>query len=260
MVELQEVGVRLGGAARSTTVLDRFSLHIPEGALAVVLGPSGCGKSTLLNVIAGFVPPHAGHIRVQGRGVTGPGADRGLVFQDDALLPWQDVLANVAFPLQLRGIKKPEREARARESLALVGLSGVEHRPVWELSGGMRQRVGIARALTADPAVLLMDEPFGALDALTRERMQELLLRVWHATGKTIVLVTHGIEEAVFLATDLVVLSRGPSRIVERRALDFGRRHAQGTPARQIKSDPAFIGAREAVLSTVFAQEESEPA
>ncbi|MET0348552.1 MAG: taurine ABC transporter ATP-binding subunit [Rhizobacter sp.] len=259
MVELQEVGVRLGGAARSTTVLDRFSLQVPEGALAVVLGPSGCGKSTLLNVIAGFVPPSAGRILVQGREVTGPGADRGLVFQDDALLPWQDVLANVAFPLQLRGIARPEREARARESLALVGLSGVEHRPVWELSGGMRQRVGIARALAADPEVLLMDEPFGALDALTRERMQELLLRVWRATGKTLLVVTHDVEEAVFLATDLVLLSRNPGRIARHLSLDFGGRHAEGERARAVKSSPAFVDVREQVLSAVLAQE-PEPA
>ena len=260
MVELQAVTVGYRGAAASTTavgttVLDGIDWQVPAGALAVLLGPSGCGKSSLLNVIAGFIAPSGGRVAVAGRPVTGPGADRGVVFQDDALLPWLDVLGNVALPLRLRGGGRTAREDRARHFLQLVGLEGFESRPVWELSGGMRQRVGIARALAADPEVLLMDEPFGALDALTRERMQELLLKVWHATGKTIVLVTHGVEEAVFLATDLVVLSRRPARIVEHRVLDFGRRHAQGEGARAIKSLPDFVSVREQVLGTVYAQD-----
>ena len=262
MVELQAVTVGYRGAAGSATavntpVLDAISWQVPQGALAVLLGPSGCGKSSLLNVIAGFVTPSGGRASVSGRPITGPGADRGVVFQDDALLPWLDVLSNVALPLRLRGGGRAAREDRARGLLALVGLEGFESRPVWELSGGMRQRVGIARALAADPEVLLMDEPFGALDALTRERMQELLLNVWRATGKTIVLVTHGVEEAVFLATDLVVLSRRPARIVTHRALDFGRRHAQGEAARAIKSLPEFVAVREEVLGAVFAQDET---
>lgn len=262
MVELQAVTVGYRGAAGSTTavntpVLDAIDWQISQGALAVLLGPSGCGKSSLLNVIAGFVTPSGGRASVSGRAITGPGADRGVVFQDDALLPWLDVLNNVALPLRLRGGGRAAREDKAREFLALVGLEGFESRPVWELSGGMRQRVGIARALAADPEVLLMDEPFGALDALTRERMQELLLKVWQATGKTIVLVTHGVEEAVFLATDLVVLSRRPARIVQHRLLDFGRRHAQGEAARAIKSLPEFVAVREQVLGAVFAQDEA---
>ena len=255
MVELERVVAGYGDAASSTTVLDQISLTVPDGGLVVLLGPSGCGKSSLLNIIAGFVPLRAGRATVSGRAITGPGADRGVVFQDDALLPWLDVIGNVALPLQLKGLTRSAREAQAREFLDLVGLQGFERRAIWELSGGMRQRVGIARALAADPEVLLMDEPFGALDALTRERMQELLLKVWRATGKTIVLVTHGVEEAVFLATDLVLLSPRPARIALHLPLQFGRRHADGEDARTIKSLPEFVATREHVLASVFEQD-----
>ncbi len=255
MVELEQVEAGYGDEPGSATVLDKLSLQVPAGGLVVLLGPSGCGKSSLLNVIAGFVPLRAGRARIAGRPITGPGADRGVVFQDDALLPWLNVLGNVALPLRLQGLERAAREERARHFLGLVGLAGHDTRAIWELSGGMRQRVGIARALAADPQVLLMDEPFGALDALTRERMQELLLRLWRSTGKTIVLVTHGVEEAVFLATHLVVLTRRPARIALHLPLDFGRRHADGEPARAIKSLPAFVATRERVLAAVFEQD-----
>nr|WP_219851653.1 ATP-binding cassette domain-containing protein [Methylibium rhizosphaerae] len=246
-----------GNTADPTTVLDTLSLTVPDGSITVLLGPSGCGKSSLLNLIAGFLPLRSGRACVSGRPIAGPGADRGVVFQDDALLPWLDVLGNVALPLRLRGLPRREREERARHFLGLVGLRDQAGRAVWELSGGMRQRVGIARALAADPEVLLMDEPFGALDALTRERMQELLLQVWAATGKTIVLVTHGVEEAVFLATDLVLLSPRPARIVEQLSLGFAHRFAAGEPARRLKSLPEFVAARERVLGAVLAFEDA---
>lgn len=263
MLDIQQLTIAYPAPAGSnpaekTVVVDSLTLSVPAGRLLVVLGPSGCGKSTLLSAIAGFVKPSGGEILVNGKAVTGPGADRGVVFQDDALLPWLDVLGNVAFPLELQGLQRPAREQRARQALAQVDLPGIEKRAIWELSGGMRQRVGLARALTADPQVLLLDEPFGALDALTRERMQQLLLRLWQTTGKTVVLVTHDVEEAVFLATDLIVLSRAPAKITRRWHPDFGSRAASGELPRTIKSSPAFIALREEVLEIVHSLEPQE--
>jgi taurine transport system ATP-binding protein len=251
-LELDRISAQYPGAA--LPVLQDLSLRLGPDQLTVALGPSGSGKTSLLNLIAGFVAPSAGSIRLDGAPVQGPGADRGVVFQDDVLLPWQNVVQNVAFGLQLAGVARPVREARARELLTLVGLGAFGERRVWELSGGQKQRVGLARALAADPRVLLMDEPFGALDAFTREQMQELLLNVWRRTAKPVFLITHDIEEAVFLATELILLAPNPGRIVERLALDFGRRFANGEPARAIKSDPRFIETREHVLARVFSQ------
>jgi taurine transport system ATP-binding protein len=251
-LELERVSAHYPGAA--LPVLQDISLSLGPNQLTVALGPSGSGKTSLLNLIAGFVPPSAGHIHLDGQPVHGPGADRGVVFQDDVLLPWQNVQQNVAFGLALAGISRPVREARAQALLALVGLAHVGERRVWELSGGQKQRVGLARALAADPRLLLMDEPFGALDAFTREQMQTLLLNVWKRTAKPVFLITHDIEEAVFLATELVLLAPAPGRIIERLSLEFGRRFAEGEPARAIKSDPLFIETREHVLSRVFSQ------
>lgn len=252
LLELERISAQYPGTAEP--VLTDISLSLGPQQLLVALGPSGSGKTTLLNLIAGFVAPSAGSITLDRHPVCGPSAERGVVFQDDALLPWQNVLDNVAFGLQLAGVERSKREARARELLSLVDLAGFEKRRIWELSGGQKQRVGLARALAADPRVLLMDEPFGALDAFTREQMQELLLQVWQRTDKPVFLITHDIEEAVFLATDLVLLSPNPGRISERLHLDFGRRYAAGESARAIKSDPRFIETREHVLAEVFAE------
>ena len=237
--------------------LSDINLTLDSGELLVVLGPSGCGKTTLLNLVAGFLPARSGSIVLNGRPVTGPGAERGVVFQNEGLLPWRTVEDNVALGLQLAGMDKPARREIARQMLRNVGLEGAEKRFIWQLSGGQRQRVGIARALAADPQLLLLDEPFGALDAFTREQMQTLLLTLWKASGKQVLLITHDIEEAVFLATELVLLSPGPGRITERLRLDFGRRFANGEPCRSIKSDPEFIARREYVLSRVFEEREA---
>ncbi|AKE97158.1 taurine ABC transporter ATP-binding subunit [Cronobacter sakazakii] len=253
MLQVSHLHARFDGKP----ALADISLTLNDGELLVVLGPSGCGKTTLLNLIAGFLPVETGSITLDGRAVTGPGADRGVVFQHEGLLPWRSVLDNVAFGLQLQGVGREERRALARQMLAKVGLEGAENRFIWQLSGGQRQRVGIARALAADPQLLLLDEPFGALDAFTREQMQTLLLRLWATSGKKVLLITHDIEEAVFMATDLVLLSPGPGRVQERLSLDFARRFVAGEPARAIKSDPAFIARREYVLSRVFELRES---
>jgi len=252
LLQLERISAQYPGAAEP--VLSDISLSLGPQQLLVALGPSGSGKTSLLNLIAGFVSPSAGRITLDGVPVQGPGAERGVVFQDDALLPWQDVLANVAFGLELAGVPRAQREQKAREMLALVDLADFAERRIWQLSGGQKQRVGLARALAADPRVLLMDEPFGALDAFTREQMQELLLQVWQRTAKPVFLITHDIEEAVFLATDLILLAPNPGRVVERLHLDFGQRYAAGESARSIKSDPRFIETREHVLARVFSQ------
>lgn len=235
-------------------VLENLSLQLKSDDLLVILGPSGCGKTTLLNLVAGFIKPVKGRIELDGKTVDGPGAERGVISQQDALLPWLNVLDNVAFGLQLQGVAKAERQQTARQLLSLVGLQSFEAHPVWALSGGMKQRVSLARALAANPQLLLMDEPFGALDAFTREQMQELLLKVWKQTRKQVLLITHDIEEAVFLASELVLMTPRPGKIVERLSLDFGQRYSNGESARQIKSDPAFIKTREQVLAWFFGQ------
>ncbi|EPK8632895.1 taurine ABC transporter ATP-binding subunit, partial [Klebsiella pneumoniae] len=179
------------------------------------------------------------------------------VFQNEGLLPWRNVQDNVALGLQLAGVDKAQRRQAAAQMLKKVGLEGAEKRFIWQLSGGQRQRVGIARALAANPQLLLLDEPFGALDAFTREQMQTLLLKLWHETGKQVLLITHDIEEAIFMATELVLLSPGPGRVVERLRLDFSRRFVAGESCRSIKSDPRFIEQREYILSRVFDQREA---
>ena len=253
MLQISHLNASYGGKP----VLEDINLTLDSGELLVVLGPSGCGKTTLLNLIAGFVPYQHGSIMLAGSKVEGPGAERGVVFQNEGLLPWRNVQDNVTFGLQLTGMEKPQRQRIAQEMLQKVGLEGAEKRFIWQLSGGQRQRVGIARALAANPQLLLLDEPFGALDAFTREQMQTLLLRLWHETGKQVLLITHDIEEAVFMATELVLLSPGPGRVLERLPLEFGRRFVAGESCRSIKSDPQFIAQREYVLSRVFEQREA---
>lgn len=253
MLQISHLSADYGGKP----ALADINLTLESGELLVVLGPSGCGKTTLLNLIAGFVPYQHGSITLEGQRVTGPGAERGVVFQNEGLLPWRNVQDNVALGLQLAGVDKAQRRQAAAQMLKKVGLEGAEKRFIWQLSGGQRQRVGIARALAANPQLLLLDEPFGALDAFTREQMQTLLLKLWHETGKQVLLITHDIEEAIFMATELVLLSPGPGRVVERLPLDFSRRFVAGESCHSIKSDPRFIEQREYILSRVFDQREA---
>ncbi|MCQ0988744.1 taurine ABC transporter ATP-binding protein [Jiella marina] len=238
--------------------LRRVDLTIEPGDFTVALGASGCGKSTLLNLIAGFLAPSSGDIRLDGAAVEGPSADRSVVFQKHALLPWLNVIDNVAFGLKLQGTPKEQRYEVAEKFIGLLGLAGFEKSPVYSLSGGMQQRVGIARALTCDPKLLLMDEPLGALDALTRERAQELILRIWKDTGKSVFFITHSVEEALFMGTRLIVMSPRPGRIAHTFDLPFSQRFCDGEPARQIKASSDFVSLREEVLAIIFADEEEE--
>ncbi len=195
--------------------LSEISLSIEDGAFVSILGPSGCGKSTLLYIVGGFVNPTQGVAKMKGRAITGPGPDRGPVFQEFALFPWKSVLGNVMYGPRQQGVKAAEAEAQGRALIEMVGLKGFEHFYPKELSGGMKQRVALARTLAYHPAVLLMDEPFGALDAHTRTRLQNDLLNIWERDRKTVLFVTHSVEEAVFLSDKVVVMTRAPGRIKE---------------------------------------------
>jgi taurine transport system ATP-binding protein len=250
-LDIQGLSVRYRSATGIVEALSGIGLAIDDRDFVVAIGASGCGKTTLLSVIAGFLPPSEGTVRLHGREVRGPGADRGVVFQRHALMPWLDVVDNVAFALKMRGLGRSERRDIAAEKLRLVGLAGFERKMIYELSGGMQQRVGIARALASDPDVLLMDEPLGSLDALTREQLQELILAVWDSTGKIIVFITHSVEEAVFLATRLIVMTPRPGRIEKTYRPEFSRRYLAGGNARAVKSHPDFISIREQVLADI---------
>ena len=222
-IEIDKLHIRLGEGSQAFDAVQDVSLSIAPGEFVCVLGPSGCGKSTLLGALAGHWTPSRGSIHVDGAPVAGPHPDRGLVFQQHTLFPWKKVLDNVAFGLKMQGVGRRERRERARELLGLVGLAGFEDRYPIQLSGGMQQRVEIARVLINHPRVMLMDEPFGALDAQTRLKMQELLLDVWARVNTTIIFITHDIDEALFLADRILVMSPRPGRIIDEIRLDFER-------------------------------------
>jgi len=224
MIAIKHVSQTFQTSGRqSHLALSDISLTIEEGAFVSILGPSGCGKSTLLYIVGGFVNPTQGEATVKGRTITGPGPDRGPVFQEFALFPWKTVLGNVMYGPRQQGVKSTAAEAQARTLIEMVGLKGYENFYPKELSGGMKQRVALARTLAYHPAVLLMDEPFGALDAHTRTRLQNDLLNIWERDRKTVLFVTHSVEEAVFLSDKVVVMTRSPGRIKQVVDIDLSR-------------------------------------
>jgi NitT/TauT family transport system ATP-binding protein len=249
MLELRGVGKDFAVRGRSFTALHGVDLRVSRGEFVCVVGASGSGKSTLLSLVAGLESPTDGEITLDGKPVTGPGPDRGLVFQSASLYPWRTVARNVAFGLELSRISKAERARRVEWYLAETGLSGLRNSLPGQLSGGQRQRVAIARALVCEPEVLLLDEPFGALDVQTREDMQLLIRQVWQDTGTTVLMVTHDVEEAVFLAQRVVVLACDPGRIAAELAVPLpGERDLAS------KRTPEFLKLRAELEDQVRAQ------
>jgi taurine transport system ATP-binding protein len=250
-VEFVDVSIEYPSTDGPIHALDHVNLSLDEGNFLCIVGPSGCGKTTLLQALAGFIEPTSGVVKLRDKVISGPGPDRGIVFQQPALFPWMTVMENAGFGPKVRGVAPVERNSKAEQYLRIVGLWDFRNRYPYELSGGMQQRLAIVRVLVNDPTVLLMDEPFGALDALTRERMQEELHSVWRRTGMTVVFITHSVEEAVYLGTDVVVMSPRPGRIAERLKVDFARR-SDGRGIREIKASPEFVKVRERVLSLIW--------
>lgn len=250
-LELKDVSVQFDTEEGPIDALEEINLSIQEGEFICVVGPSGCGKTTLLRIIAGFLFPTSGVVCVDAEPIMGPSWHRGMVFQQPALYPWLNVFENVEFGLKMRGVAKAQRRAQVKFYLKMVGLWDFRNRPPYELSGGMQQRVAIARVLANDPQMLLMDEPFGALDALTREHLQEELLRIWRETHKTVFFITHSVEEAVYLATSVVVMSPRPGRIIANFSSPFSREYTN-QDSRAVKSLPEFIQLREQVLSFIW--------
>ena len=245
-IEIKNVSISFRTDGATFHAVEQTSLKISAGEFVCILGPSGCGKSTLLNSIAGYVSPTTGTVKIDGNEVDGPGPDRGMVFQQYSLLPWKTVYENVAFGPIMAGHSRTEAGSIANTFLGLVGLKKFGSRYPAELSGGMQQRVGIARALANYPSVLLMDEPFGALDAQTRLMMQESLLEIWQKFGTTVVFVTHDVDEAVFLADRVLIMSAAPGRIIEDVKIDLPRPRKT-----DLTSTPQYIAARQFCLDTI---------
>lgn len=235
--------------------LKNVTLDIREGELMAVLGPSGCGKTTLLNIVAGFLAPTEGSVKLGGELVTGPGPERGMVFQQGALFEWMNVRKNIGFGPSMKGVASGEINDRVDELLGIVGLQEFGEKMIYELSGGMQQRVALARCLANDPEVILMDEPLGALDALTREKMQSLVLDIWKETGKTIILITHSVEEALLLGERLLVMAPRPGRIHKEYRLPFAELGV-GADLREVKKHDDFGTNREEILSMIWDMEE----
>lgn len=255
-LSIQSLSMRFevpGGAA--VQALQDVSLEIAKGELVSVLGPSGCGKTTLLNILAGFLMPTSGRVALNGHPVTGPDPERGMVFQQGALFEWMSVRRNVDFGPRMKGMAEAERDKITDHLLETVGLQSFKDKAVYELSGGMQQRVALARCLANDPDVILMDEPLGALDALTREKMQGLVLKLWKETGKTVILITHSVEEALLLGERLIVMAPRPGRIFREYRLPFAERGV-GADLRVVKKSDGFSETREEILSMIWGMEE----
>ncbi|MFT4795243.1 MAG: NitT/TauT family transport system ATP-binding protein [Paracoccaceae bacterium] len=249
LIDIEDVSITFGSGPGAHKAVETTSLRIQPGEFVCILGPSGCGKSTLLNAVAGYVMPSAGHITVDGEPVTKPGPDRGMVFQQYSLLPWKTVYENVAFGPRMAGKGRVAAGEIANTFLGMVGLKKFGDRYPAELSGGMQQRVGIARALANYPSVLLMDEPFGALDAQTRLVMQENLLDIWRTFGTTVVFVTHDVDEAVFLADRVLIMSAAPGRVIEDLRVNLPRPRSG-----DIAASPEYIAARSHCLDIIRVQ------
>tara|TARA_B100000686_G_scaffold140071_1_gene147528 strand:+ start:1620 stop:2495 length:876 start_codon:yes stop_codon:yes gene_type:complete len=244
------------GVDQELLAIDSLDLSISKGEFVTVIGPSGCGKTTLLRIVAGLIGYDSGEVRINGEVVNGPGQDRAVVFQSFGLFPWKTVLANTMLPLTVRSdVSKEEAEELARLNLKKVGLSGFEDAHPHQLSGGMQQRVGLARALTADPDILLMDEPFGSIDAQTRLVMQEELLRIWSETRKTVMFVTHDLDEAVMLADRVAVLSPGPGKVQDELIVDMPRPRWEY----DLRAHPRFAEIRATVWDLIRQDTVSQP-
>jgi NitT/TauT family transport system ATP-binding protein len=248
-IDISDVSIVFGKGSDAHRAVETTSITVKAGEFVCILGPSGCGKSTLLNAIAGYVEPTTGEVTVDGEQVKGPGPDRGMVFQQYSLLPWKTVYENVAFGPRVAGHTRTEAGSTANTFLELVGLKKFGNRYPAELSGGMQQRVGIARALANYPSVLLMDEPFGALDAQTRLMMQESLLDIWRKFGTTVVFVTHDVDEAVFLADRVLIMSAAPGRIIEDVRIGLPRPRTT-----DMATSPEYMKARQFCLDTIRAE------
>lgn len=241
-------------AKTTVTAVGDVNFEIPGGQFVSLIGPSGCGKTTVLNIVAGFIKPTGGRVLVDGSPVAGPSPDRGVVFQDFALFPWMTVESNIGFGLKMRGIPKAERRERARDMARLVGLAGFEQKFPHELSGGMRQRAGVARVLATEPSIMLMDEPFASVDAQTRRVLQQEVLRIWSTQKPTVLFVTHDVEEAVFMSDRVIVLGDRPSSVQADIMIDLPRPRVW----KEVQAHPEFIRLRGQLLTMLGVEDQVE--